>query len=267
MNNESQQAHIDAALQMAPGPKRDSLIASLDTVTRTEVERLVAVGDLVWESQFAAPPIEEDPIAAMLGLVANQKYRLDAKAFGRARKSARLSGGDLARRLTERGWDITTRDVFTWETQGPVALPPAIVRAIADTVGTTPERLTLPTTAEPVAFSETAAPEPDANASARVRGSKRFEDLVARYARLYTVPLAQAATALEGRMVATVHRGTHPDSDQMISSLEALMDALEARTTTGNLTPGQFQPTHEQPSRREGRRSGGHDWEGGDDWP
>lgn len=246
MNNESQDARIEVALEMTPGPERDSLIASLDEPTRTEIHRLITVGDLAWESQFAAPPIEADPIAAMLGLVPNQNYKLDPQAFSRARRAAGLSGSGLAAKLNQRGWNASAREVFVWETRGPVALSPATVRAIAQILATTPERLTVTTgTAAHTAAATTAGraamdavvTKTDVDATAaRVRSTPRFGELVARYARLYTLSLTQAATVLEERMVATVHRGTRPDPEQMISSLEALMDALETRPE-GNPDP------------------------------
>ena len=101
-------------------------------------------------------------------------------------------------------------------------MPPALVRATAEVLGTDPDQLTRQTT--PIAASK---PHLAVLVAKEAQASPRFESLVARFAKLQGIPAKMAASALGSRMVATVQRGEHPDADQMLASVEALIDALE----------------------------------------
>jgi len=44
-------------------------LTSLTDEQRAEVQPLLGVAELLWEAGHGAPPLEDDPVAAMLGLV------------------------------------------------------------------------------------------------------------------------------------------------------------------------------------------------------
>lgn len=211
--------------------ERDELLANLRAVRaehatnlhqpeQSDEEEYVAaltdVADLLWEKAHGAPPLSSDPVAAMLGLVPDPERTLNGKALTRARKNARLTTSQLAERLASRGWDVQTRDVFRWENRSTSDVAPALIEAIADETGTATERLITNT-----------ARNTEHEALTAVRQTSTFQKLVDRWAKLQGVSQALAASALESRMLATVHRGDHPDSDQLLQSLEALVSAME----------------------------------------
>lgn len=183
---------------------------------RAEVESLIEVADLLWEAGHGAPPLESDPVAAMLGLIPDPRCALDPKALARARKNTRVKPSELVDRLVARGWDVQVRDVFRWENQSTADVAPALIKAIAEETNTSVDRLTK-------RWEATAEHE----AIAAVTRSPRFERLVERWARIQGVSRALAASALESRMLATVHRGDRPDADQLMQSLDALVTAVE----------------------------------------
>lgn len=185
---------------------------------RAEVESLIEVADLLWEAGHGgAPPLKSDPVAAMLGLIPDPLCALDPKALARARKNARLKPSELADRLVGRGWDVQVRDVFRWENQSTADVAPALIKAIAEETNTSVDRLTK---------SREATAEHEAIAA--VTRSPGFERLVERWARIQGVSRALAASALESRMLATVHRGDRPDADQLMQSLDALVTTVES---------------------------------------
>jgi len=184
---------------------------------RAEVESLIEVADLLWEAGHGAPPLESDPVAAMLGLTPDPRCALNPKALTRARKNIRLKPSELADRLVVRGWDVQIRDVFRWENQSAADIAPALIKAIAEETNTSVDRLTK---------SRKATAEHEEIAT--VTRSPRFERLVERWARIQGVSRALAASALESRMLATVHRGDRPDADQLMQSIDALVTAVES---------------------------------------
>lgn len=212
---------------------REELLADLqaardkDDVTRPdltehEIASLTEIAELLWDAAHGAPPLESDPVAAMLGLVADPALRLASRALARSRKSARLTAGQLADRLRARGWDVQARDVFRWENQSADDVVPALVEAIAEETGAPFERLTQATV--------TTLAEQDWLAV--VTNSPAFQGLAERWARLRGVPRAFAVSALRSRMTATVHRGDRPNAEQLLQSLDALVTALEDRENT-----------------------------------
>jgi hypothetical protein len=71
----------------------------LSAEDRADVESLIEVADLLWAAGHGAPPLESDPVAAMLGLIPDPQCALDPKALARARKNARLKPSELVNRL------------------------------------------------------------------------------------------------------------------------------------------------------------------------
>lgn len=190
--------------------------AVLNAKVREDLTALVDTADLLWLSAHGAPPLEDDPVAAMLGLIPDRECSLDSKALTKARKRVGLTVSDLAERLRERGWEFKKGDVFRWETRSAADVAPAVVQAIADILGWPVEGLI-------VGSASTSAPDP----LATVRQHPLFRQLVDRWARNQHVSRAVAAAALETRMVATVHRGEPPDTEQLLNALAALVSSVE----------------------------------------
>lgn len=190
--------------------------AQLSDRDRQELTGLVDTADALWLSAQGAPALEHDPVAAMLGLVPDSECRLGSAALSRARKRARLSVSDVAARLRQRGWEFDKGNVFRWETRTATDVPPAVVQALADILGSPVDDL--------ISVSSQAS-LPDHLAA--VRRHPLFEQLVNRWAHARRVSRAVAAATLESRMLATVHRGEHPDTEQLLRSLDALVASVE----------------------------------------
>lgn len=46
-----------------------------------------------------------------------------------------MTVSEVAERLRERGWGFSKSDVFRWENRGAADVPPAVIQAIAETLG------------------------------------------------------------------------------------------------------------------------------------
>lgn len=200
------------------GRREQILQAAVESgVGRQDLSDLVATADQLWFAAHAAPPLEEDPVAAMLGLIPDPSRSLSAKSLTTSRKRAGLSIGDVAKSLLKRGWDVHTRDVFGWENRSSADVPPALIQAIAEIVDAVPDELTTSS---------------DTNSSdsivAEVRRSAEFQKLVRRWARVRDLSEALAAASLERRLVTTVHRGQVPDAAQLLQSLDELVSSVES---------------------------------------
>lgn len=192
----------------------DSVAAQLDA--RPDLRGLLEAADLAWASEQSAPPLADDPVAAMLGLVPDPAIELDGKALAAARKRSGLTVSALADRLTTRGWDVTTKDIFAWERGQNVSRVPAVITALAEEAGVDADRL-----------RRQVGDDPERAKLAAVVASAAFKNLAERWARVQGTTLALAASALESRMVAAVHRGSSPEADVLIDSLEAMVSATE----------------------------------------
>jgi len=173
------------------------------------------VANLLWEANQSAPPLREDPIAAMLGLVPDPAYALDSSKLKQARKQAGLQISDLVSRLSARGWTVDRADLFRWENQSANDVSPALIKALSEEMRTGSDQLT---TKQPRAIP--AAVE-------HVLNSPVFAGLVERWAKAQNVSRSLATSQLESRMLATVYRGSNAGADQMLRSLEALLIATE----------------------------------------
>ena len=190
--------------------------ADLSARDREELSSLLDAADTLWLFAQGAPALVDDPVAAMLGLIPDSECRLSSAALSRARKRAQLSVSDVAARLRQRGWEFDKNDVFRWETRTATDVPPAVVQAIADLLGSSVDDLIS-------GPSPASLPE---HLSA-VRRHPLFEQLVDRWAQARRVSHAVAAATLESRMLTTVHRGQHPDTEQLLRSLDALVASVE----------------------------------------
>ena len=209
---------FEILLETPAGPERDRLLANLDDEQRTVVARMLEVDDLVWESAHGAPPLQLDPVAAMLGLVPDASFRLDSTAFTQHCSRRNVRPTKLADRLRARGWKVDAADVFRWQTSVASDVSPALIRAIAEELTTSPDKLVAPPALHQTALDTVAD---------RVTATKRFSDLVQRFALTQGVSPSMAQTVLRTRMLATVQRGSVPELEQMLKSLEALVRALE----------------------------------------
>jgi hypothetical protein len=216
MNDDERHRLLLELIQQPQERERILRDAQLSDRDREELAGLIDTADALWLSAQGAPALEDDPVAAMLGLVPDGECRLDSAALSRARKRAGLNVSDVAARLRDRGWEFGRSDVFRWETRTAIEVPPAVVQAIADTLSTPVDNL----------ISAPTSPSlPDHLVA--LRRHPRFEQLVSRWAEARRVSRAVAAATLESRMLATVHRGEHPDTEQLLRSLDALVASVE----------------------------------------
>src|SRR5690625_5015556 len=165
-------------------PQQRELIlrdAELTDRERAELDGIVETADALWLAAQGAPALKDDPVAAMLGLLPDRECRLDSAALSRVRKRARLSVSDVAARLDERGWQFDKSDVFRWETRTAADVPPAVVQAIADILGSPVDDL----------ISATSSASLPDHVDA-VRSHPLFEQLVARWSQARRVSRAVA---------------------------------------------------------------------------
>jgi hypothetical protein len=209
---------MELLLETPAGPERDRRLADLDEETRATFARLLDVDDLMWESNHGAPPLQEDPVAAMLGLVPDPSFRLDSTAFTQLCSRSKVKPARLAERLRARGWEVDAADVFRWQMSVASEVSPALIRAIADEIRTTPDKLAAPPSAQQGALDTLAD---------LVAATKRFGDLVERFALAQRISPSMAQSVLRTRVLATAQRGREPAVEQMLESLEALVRALE----------------------------------------
>lgn len=209
---------MEVLLEMPAGPERDRRVAQLDDAQRSTFEQLLDLDNRVWESAQEAPPLQSDPVAAMLGLVPDPSFRLDTTAFTQLCSRNRLKPTKLAERLRDRGWAVDAADVFRWQTSVASDVSPALIRAMAEVIGTSPDKLVATPAAEQDALDTIAN---------LVTSTKRFGDLVQRFALAQRISPNMAQTVLRTRMLATVRRGRELEVEQMLDSLEMLVRALE----------------------------------------
>jgi hypothetical protein len=221
MNDERDEVFEDVLDAHVQG--RSPSLENLDDTQRREIESLLRIADGLWDEAHGAPPLESDPVAAVLGLVPDRARSLDPRALQHATTAAGLKASTLAERLRARGWNISTRDVFNWHAKGSSDVSPALIQAIAEITGSTIAQLTIDR-----------GPDPSRATIEAVVGTKRFKELAERWARLHRTTFDWATSALSARLATSVHRGAHPDEEQMLRSLEALVSALEAGAADEN---------------------------------
>ncbi|WP_157560837.1 hypothetical protein [Humibacter albus] len=216
MVSESRDDEIAEILDARAG--RPALASGAELLTaHPEIRKLVETADLAWASQQSAPPLEEDPVAAMLGLVPDPETELDGKALATARKQSGLTVSGLAAKLTVRGWKVTSKDVFAWETGRNAPQMPALIKALAEETHVDADRL-----------RRRAGEDPERARLANVVASAAFKSLAERWASIQGTTVALASSALESRMVVAVHRGSPPEADVLIETLEAMVSAVES---------------------------------------
>lgn len=212
--NEDEFDRLLAALVAHPDERRTLLSDARATAEETAaLDALAFTADAAWLAAQGAPPLDQDPVAAMLGLVPDRECSLDPRSFARARQRARIPASALSQRLRVRGWTHSTADVVRWQSAA-ADVPPALVQAIADELRVDVDALIRPVGAGTDRFEA-------------VRRAPRFEEIVARWAHVRNIAQAVARAELDSRMAATVHRGQLPNPDQVLSALDALVRTVE----------------------------------------
>lgn len=212
MTDERITAALDTELERRAG-RGDSAVPTvpLSPDEQAEVNSLLDVADLLWESaDTGAPPLEEDPTALMLGLVPDPAVSLNGAALKRYRQSAGLKQSELAARLAERGWNVTTKDVFAWETKSAAGLAPALIRAIADELDVDTEQVTR--------HQEVARK----TVIDQVSRTQWFVDLCQTWANNLEITFGSARSALLTQMSVTANRGSDLTEEQWRDVLEQL---------------------------------------------
>lgn len=165
-----------------------------------------------------APALEDDRAAKLLGLVPSPEKRLDGRLLSAQRQRRQRTVSDVATELNRRGWTFTPADVMRWEITNAAEVPPVVITALAALLKTSAEQL----------ISASAPAEQD-DLVQQLHRSPRFASLVTRWARLRHMTVPEARGALERRALSTVHRGARTDVEDTLSSIEALISALESR--------------------------------------
>jgi hypothetical protein len=111
---------------------------------------------------------------------------------------------------------VSAADVTRWQSQAPTDLTPALLAAVANELHTEIETIT-----------DRAPAKPDWLIAATA--TRRFANLSARWARMKSLSLPTASLALESRLVATVHRGDRPETDDLLEALDTFVSTLEQR--------------------------------------
>lgn len=167
------------------------------------------------------PPLSADPVAIALGAVPD--ILLDPAAVRRQRQAKNARPSEVARFLRERGWPVTTSDVFAWEQHAePVA--PALLRDIAAMFGVREASLT------PAGAS---APGQDTEDENALLGALRMADLneiVQQWAELLGVDPEAARENLGKRLSGAARRGTRALTIRQLKAvLAVLLEAERAR--------------------------------------
>ena len=180
------------------------------------IDRLIDDGPL--------PPLSADPIAMALGAVPD--ILLDPAAVRRGRQVKNARPSEIARFLRDRGWPVTTSDVFAWERHAE-RVAPALLRDIAAVLGTREASLVLARASTPV------RPGQDTGDERALLEALRMADLneiVQQWAELLGLDPEAARGDLSRRLSGAVHRGTRALTIRQLKAvLAVLLSAERAR--------------------------------------
>jgi hypothetical protein len=224
MDRDELLADLVAARASNPGMQ---VPEGVDAALWNEAGELAVVASALRHRALEVPALEDDPVAASLGLVPDARYALEPKALSKARKATGLTASGLASSLNARGWQIRTADILRWEGRHARDVPPALIAALAAVLGTTPDLLSRTRGVATGDGGNDAESVPSALQIAL--NDPRFALLARRLARLRGISQAMAESTLRSRGLATVHRGGEPDPERWLDSLEAFVGALEER--------------------------------------
>jgi hypothetical protein len=176
------------------------------------------------------PPLAADPVAIALGAVPDS--RLDPAAMRRERQAKNVRPSEIARFLQDRGWPVTTSDVFAWERQAE-RVAPALLGDIAAMLGV-PEA-----TLAPVGSSEPSGPGRNAEDENALLEALRMDDLdeiVQQWAELMGFDPETARGDLGRRLSGAARRGTRTLSTRQLKAVLAVL--LEAERTRHEQSAG-----------------------------
>lgn len=88
-------------------------------------------------------PLDQDPIAIVLGLVPGPADVLSPTRLRAARKRAGLKITDVVAVMNGRGWQLSPASLFDWE-RTPIPAAPAVIAALAETIGTSADKIREP---------------------------------------------------------------------------------------------------------------------------
>lgn len=202
MGSEETAALVDA-LVSDPWTPRPASVSDEDW---NEARQLAKMENLLGIRQV--PPLEQDPVAAMLGLIPDPNLVVDGSAIKRLR--GKVSVSQIAARLQEYGWEVSAADVRDWQARPGVVLAPALLERLANVLGVTVEGITRRAGA-------LVAPE--------VATSPRWHSLVARFAALLNVEPGAAQPRLVGALAVARYRNESAES--FLEAAEAYVTALE----------------------------------------
>lgn len=210
--NEDQKAGLLDRLIENP-PDREALLtdAGATAEERKELIALAQVADAAWLTTRGAPPLDEDPIAAMLGVSPSASVTIDPAHFKSARTRSGVSVSELRERLVARGWTVTTAEVASWQTRVGIELVPAVVDDISEALAARAEDFIKP-------HSDGAR-----SLHAALRTAEWFNAVVEQWQVAKGVARGIAEAQLLVRATATVHRGEEPDVEQIRGLLERLV--------------------------------------------
>jgi len=178
---------------------------------RTELLELADIADAAWVSTRGAPPVEEDPIAAMLGIAPTPGLAIDPAAFKQARVRSGLNVSQLRDRLAQRGWQVSNGEIASWQSREGIELLPALLQDIGDALSVSADSFTVTRVSDAPTIHTI------------LRKSDWFVALVEQWQTLRHVARSVAEAQLLTRATATVHRGEEPDVDQIRELLEHLV--------------------------------------------
>lgn len=150
-----------------------------------------------WLEVPGPPPLTQDPVAAMLGLVPDAGRVLDGSAIKRARTRAGLRVSEVAERLRAYGWQVTSAEVRDWEARPGQVVAPALSLRVAGVLGTHVDEITQPAGR---AISEAVTEDP------------RWLSVVERFARLLDLPAVQSESRLIAALSPVRFRNETPSS-------------------------------------------------------
>jgi transcriptional regulator with XRE-family HTH domain len=205
-------------LRLAAAPDGDYPdLSGLDLTEpqRDELDGLMDTAKLMWIADIALPTLEQDRTAALLGLLPDQP--LEQRELARVRKNRKMTVTDLAERLSRRGWEVSSKTVYGWETGTPPVLSPALLSAVAEELETETAALT------------SAAASGASGILSRLKTTDAYVQVVQRMAALRRISFDAADGQLSANALSAVYRGDAADETQMIKSLEALVTSLEFR--------------------------------------
>jgi transcriptional regulator with XRE-family HTH domain len=158
----------------------------------------------------APPPLEQDPLAVALGLVAADHLTLSGARLKEARQKAGLKPSVLARQLAAAGHPITAGELQRWENDAAVTISTPAMQTLA---------LALHVPVSELSSGGAPAVPPG------LAMSRQFRDLVRRWAEHTNDTLIAAQTALLQVAAAPARRGTARDDAAIIAALQAFVDA------------------------------------------